>query len=48
MIIAHRLCPDSRDRLIPHTLLPGEKLPDGVAWIDLLEPTKEEDLQLEA
>ena len=48
MIIAHRLCPDSRDRLIPHSLLPGEKVPDGVAWIDLLEPTKEEDLQLEA
>jgi magnesium transporter len=48
MIITHRLCPDNKDRLLPHLLQPGEKLAGGILWIDLYEPTKEEDEQVEA
>jgi magnesium transporter len=48
MIVHRRLCPDSNDKLVPHEVQPGEKLPDGVQWIDLLDPTKEEDLKIEA
>ncbi len=47
MIITHRLCPDNKDRLLPHLLQPGEKLAGDVLWIDLYEPTREEDQQVE-
>jgi magnesium transporter len=48
MISYHRLCPDSNDKLIAQDIKPGEALPDGVQWIDLLDPTREEDEQVEA
>ncbi|WP_448953620.1 magnesium transporter CorA family protein [Labrys neptuniae] len=48
MIITHRLCPEGKDKLLPHTLQPGEALAGDVLWIDLLSPTLEEDRQVEA
>ncbi|CAM5770731.1 magnesium transporter [Labrys miyagiensis] len=48
MILHHRLCPDSNDKLVSHDVRPGEALPAGVQWIDLLDPTREEDEQVEA
>ncbi|MGH7004205.1 MAG: magnesium transporter CorA family protein [Alphaproteobacteria bacterium] len=36
------------DRLVPQVAKPGEALPAGTVWIDLLNPTREEDLQTEA
>ena len=47
MIITHRLCPDKQDRLVPHDLKQGERLAEDVLWIDLLNPTREEDQQIE-
>lgn len=47
MITTHRLCPTTKDRLLPHTLQPGEPLSGDVLWIDLLNPTREEDQQVE-
>lgn len=47
MIIVHRLCPENGDKLDRHILRAGEALPSDALWIDLLEPTREEDKQVE-
>lgn len=52
MIIVHK--PNARDKggdrpgLSPHTLQAGEPLPPDALWIDLIEPTREEDRKVEA
>ncbi|MCX8281318.1 magnesium transporter CorA family protein [Phyllobacterium sp. 0TCS1.6C] len=36
-----------KDRLVAQAAKAGDPLPDGTVWIDLLHPTREEDLQTE-
>lgn len=45
MIIVHT--PSSSGGLDRHVLQPGEDIPNGVIWIDLLEPTRHEDALVE-
>ncbi len=47
MILVHGLCPKNGDRIESHLLQKGEELPAQTLWIDLVEPTREEDLAVE-
>lgn len=38
----------TEDRLVAHEVAPGAPLPEGAVWLDLLDPTAEEDLLAEA
>lgn len=47
MLTIHGICPDSRDKLRPAVAGAGEILPADAIWIDLLNPTPEEDKRVE-
>ncbi|RYE35400.1 MAG: magnesium transporter [Hyphomicrobiales bacterium] len=47
MLTIHGTCPDARDRLRPGTLAANGDFPDDVLWIDLLNPTPQEDKRVE-
>ncbi len=51
MIIVHRPADKvaglELEQLERHVLQPGERMRDGVIWIDLIEPTRDEDRQVE-
>ncbi len=40
--------PRSPERFDRHSLLPQEPIPEGAVWLDLLEPTIEEERAVEA
>ena len=52
MIIVYRSpdagTPDTPARFDKHLLQPGEAIPPDALWIDLVEPTREEDVKVEA
>ncbi|WP_454657795.1 magnesium transporter CorA family protein [Bosea beijingensis] len=47
MLTIHGSCPDTRDKLRPGKLDAYGDFPDDVVWIDLLNPTPEEDKRVE-
>lgn len=47
MLLTYGPCPDFGDRLIQRGLGPGDPIPEGTVWIDLLNPTAEEDRLIE-
>ena len=47
MLTIHGICPDSGDKLRPASAASGESLPADAIWIDLLNPTHEEDRRVE-
>ena len=47
MLMIHGICPDTRDKLRPTALGPGDAFPADAVWIDLLNPTPEEDKRVE-
>ena len=47
MLMIHGICPDTRDKLRPTALGPGDAFPADAVWIDLLNPTPEEDRRVE-
>jgi magnesium transporter len=47
MLTIHGICPDARDKLRPAVAGAGEVLPADAIWIDLLNPTPEEDKRVE-
>ncbi|MCT4470215.1 magnesium transporter [Bosea sp. OAE752] len=47
MLMIHGICPDSRDKLRSATLGPAEIFSADTVWIDLLNPTPEEDKRVE-
>ncbi|WP_089176401.1 magnesium transporter CorA family protein [Bosea sp. AS-1] len=47
MLTIHGICPDSRDKLRAAVAGAGEILPADAIWIDLLNPTPEEDKRVE-
>jgi magnesium transporter len=47
MLTIHGICPDSRDKLRAAVAGAGEVLPADAIWIDLLNPTPEEDKRVE-
>jgi magnesium transporter len=47
MLTIHGICPDARDKLRPAVAGAGEILPADAIWIDLLNPTPEEDKRVE-
>lgn len=48
MLTIHRICPDTGDKLRPAQPETGKAFPDDAIWIDLLNPTPDEDKALEA
>lgn len=47
MITTHGTRPDHADRFAHSALAPGEKIPVNAVWIDLLAPSRDEDLLVE-
>jgi magnesium transporter len=47
MILVHRPAAAPKDALDRYVLKPGEGIPDDALWIDLVEPTREEDIVVE-
>jgi magnesium transporter len=47
MILIHRPATSPKDALDRYVLKPGEAIPDNALWIDLVEPTREEDAVVE-
>lgn len=48
MLLIHGICQDNGDRLVHRTLAADEAIPAGSIWIDLLNPTGDEDRKIEA
>jgi magnesium transporter len=47
VLLINTICPDTRDKLIRSEVGADEAIPDGALWIDLLNPTLEEDRLVE-
>ncbi|KRE18284.1 magnesium transporter [Bosea sp. Root381] len=47
MLTIHGICPDARDKLRHTVLPPDEPFPADAIWIDLLNPSQEEDRRVE-
>jgi magnesium transporter len=48
MITTHGLCPKQGDRFEHRQIVVGELIPENAVWIDMLAPTPEEDVLVEA